>query len=212
MDIDELLSDRMRSLNLKDYIVSTQEDAIEMETQLLNDISITETDDVIIEKKLIRKTIHSLHLLDQESTYPEVSNNDFVLFLETCKKIIINITIGKIWKIIGDYSSTRKNLLSDVLSINRFKRSNTLSFIANIKYFELIQCDKYTFNPIRIFDLYGKQNKPVANGIFISVLIKYYNHFLRRIGYSNVKIRTKYIGHKNSYIQVDIIFYNNKSS
>lgn len=210
MDVDQLISEAFNLLHLRDCIPTGSCDTL-LEDSIFEKISNKElkhTDDKKIDKNLFKRVINAVRLLSIDSKCPEITRDDFIIFLRIAKMFVLSIVRDNIWIISKDSSMKKRNLLLENEVVNKYKSSTTLSLRTCIKNFEMIHIDGYIFDPIRVFDVFGNINHPILHGMIISVIIKHYNKIIKKTGYSYVRLNAKYMGNKN--IVIDIAFQNKK--
>jgi|APSaa5957512576_1039674.scaffolds.fasta_scaffold92621_1 hypothetical protein len=206
MEVEQLISKAFNSLHLRDCVPPETCDVL-MEDKMFDTIMDNEekySDNERIDKNLFKRVVYAVRLLTRESICPDVTKTDFIMFLRITKAFIDSVITSRIWIISSDSSMTKRNLICNIDTVNRYKISNMITLRTHIKNLEMIQVDNYIFDPIMVFDIFRNMNHSVPHGMFVSVMMKHYNKITKVIGYSNIKLRVKYQGKK--YIMVEIIF------
>ena len=207
MDIDHILSNAFTSLHLRDCVPHNSPDVL-MEDRVFEKILDKETsynDDDKIDKNLFKKTINAICLLTDCSGCPNISKDDFTMFLKIAKMFVLSIIESQIWIIISDTSRKKRSLINHTNVIGKYMFSNKIIFSTNISNLEVIQIDNYIFNPLKIFDIFNNMEHPIQHGIFISNIMKHYNKIAKQLGYSFSKLKVKNI--KKKILMVEITFH-----
>lgn len=206
MDVEQILTNALGTLHLREC-ASNEPHNVLMEDRVFEKIldnEINHKEDEKIDKNLFKRTINAIRLLTEDSTCPDITKDDFIHFLKLTKICVYSVIMKHIWISNSDTSLTKRSLINNIDIINKYMVSHKIVYHTHVKNLEPIFLDNYVFSPVKIFDIFGNTTHPVHHGIFISMLMKYYNKIAKRLGYAYSKLKTGYV--KRDCITIEINF------